>query len=128
MKRTGLRRRVSAWLLLAVFVPMLVLSALHTHAVGDGWWVLGVVGTAASDECVECVNHQPHAGHLTASAQTLTDCVLCQFFSLQYLEAAAVTLIITAVLAVSSLTAIAPTCLLRPLTLHSSRAPPVFYF
>ena len=68
--KTGLKRHISAWLLLAVFVPMLVLTALHTHA----------VASSVSDECVECVNHQPHSGHLTATTQTLTDCVLayCQ--------------------------------------------------
>ena len=75
--KTGLKRHISAWLLLAVFVPMLVLTALHTHA----------VASSVSDECVECVNHQPHSGHLTATTQTLTDCVLCQFRTLPALEA-----------------------------------------
>ena len=116
--RTGLKQRLSAWLLLAVFLPMLMLSALHTHAVAP----------TSADACVECVHHQPHAGHLTASTVTLSDCVLCQFFSLQYLEAAAVTLIVAVSLVVMSSLAVVQGCPSRPLTLHTSRAPPYLVF
>lgn len=116
--RTGLKRRFSAWLLLAVFLPMLMLSALHTHAVAP----------TAADACVECVHHQSHAGHLTASTVTLSDCVLCQFFSLQYLEAAAVTLIVAVSLVVMSSLAVIQGCPSRPIILHTSRAPPYMLF
>ena len=112
--KTGLKRHISAWLLLAVFVPMLVLTALHTHA----------VASSVSDECVECVNHQPHSGHLTTTTQTLTDCVLCQFFSLQYLETAVATLAAPVGLAFLTCRTNTVTCPTRSQTLHASRAPP----
>jgi hypothetical protein len=71
--------RLSAWLLLSVFVPMLLLSSLHIHEeapVGNG--------------CAECVNHIPHHGHLSLDTIHLNDCVLCQFATLPFLMAATV--------------------------------------
>lgn len=114
MKKQELKRRISAWILLAALLPMLLLSALHTHESAG----------AADDACVECVNHQPHAGHLTTTSQTLTDCVLCQFFSLQYLEAFQVTLAVTVGLAVLSFPLTAAHCSSRPVAFYSTRAPP----
>lgn len=73
--RTEKRRMIIARLLLAVFLPMLVATTLHTHE------------AVKSDVCVECVNHTPHAGHLSASHHLIDDCVLCQLSSLPYLAA-----------------------------------------
>ena len=112
--QTEQKRHLAAWALLSVFVPMLLLSALHVHH----------DATTADNYCVECVNHVPHSGHLTPSASTLTDCVLCQFFSLQYQEAALVLLIVVSgfvvVLRRKPVT-FHPT---QHLTLYSTRAPP----
>ena len=114
MKKLELKRRLYAGLLLAVLLPMLLLSALHIHE----------DAAAGNDTCVECVNHQPHNGHLTATTQTLTDCVLCQFFSFQYLEAAVVTLAVAACLIILTRPTATVLCPSRPQNLHSSRAPP----
>ena len=78
------RRHIASWLLLAVFVPMLVISSLHVHE----------DGAAAETECVECVHHSCH-GHLTQIATWTHDCLLCQFLTLTFVATAAVTLLIT---------------------------------
>ena len=114
MKKLELKRRLYAGLLMAVLLPMLALSALHIHE----------EAAAGSETCVECVNHQPHAGHLTSTTQTLTDCVLCQFFSFQYLEAAVVTLVVVACLTILTRSTAIVHYPSRPQNLHSSRAPP----
>ncbi|MBQ7691696.1 MAG: hypothetical protein IJT30_10980 [Muribaculaceae bacterium] len=58
----------SAWVLLLVFVPMVLLSSVHFHA------ALNDSGAA----CPECLKHAVHKGHLmTHSAHV--DCPLCAF-------------------------------------------------
>jgi hypothetical protein len=74
------KRHIASWLLLAVFVPMLVLSSLHVH--GDS-------SSMAETECADCVHHSCH-GHLTATASWAHDCVLCQFQLLKMLAAAVI--------------------------------------
>ena len=71
------KRVLFSRLMLAVFLPMLLLSVLHVH---DGVYADG-------DSCMECVNHLPHAGHLSINANHHDDCVLCQFMSLSFVEA-----------------------------------------
>ncbi|MBQ8656452.1 MAG: hypothetical protein IJ527_05310 [Prevotella sp.] len=112
--RIGLKRRFSAWLLLAVFLPMLVLSALHVHAAAE----------TAADMCTECVNHSGHHGHLTQTAASVSDCVLCQFLSLSYLETAPLTLTACACLSVLLLAVSVTPCVTRPGNTHAPRAPP----
>ena len=68
---------MAARLLLAVFLPMLLVSSFHIHA----------VSSAGDDGCNECVQHQCH-GHLTQLTTELHECVLCQFLSLTYTSAA----------------------------------------
>ncbi|MGX8683456.1 MAG: hypothetical protein ACSW77_06545 [Bacteroidales bacterium] len=70
------KRHIASWLLLAVFVPMLLLSSVHIHEAG------GVIQI----ECADCVHHSCQ-GHLTAMATWGDDCVLCQFLSLTMLAA-----------------------------------------
>ena len=96
-----------ARLLLAVFLPMLIATTLHTHEAVQG------------DVCVECVNHTPHAGHLSVSNHLLDDCVLCQLCALPYLAATITvftsyclirkTLLLTDEHSVQSLYAVCPT-------------------
>ena len=76
MKET-IRRQISAWVLLAVFVPMVLLSALHLHE----------DGLAADDSCTECVHHQC-GGHLGQQTTSFHACVLCQFLTLTMLTVA----------------------------------------
>ena len=74
------RRHIASWLLLAVFVPMLLLSSIHTHESST---------SAAEKECADCVHHDCH-GHLTQKASWAHDCVICQFQLLKMLTAAVV--------------------------------------
>lgn len=72
------RRHIASWLLLAVFVPMLVLSSVHIHDEGE----------TITTECADCVHHSCH-GHIAATTMWAHDCVLCQFLTLTMLAAAA---------------------------------------
>ena len=83
MRKEG-RRIASAWLLLSIFVSMMVLSGLHHHK------TLADVGT----DCSACAHHVHHSGHLTADANHMDDCVLCQFLSLVYTPAASLLVVI----------------------------------
>ena len=65
------KRHISAWLLLAVFVPMLLLSSLHIHSYEQ----------TADDQCTECVHHHC-GGHIGQQTLSLDDCLLCQFLTL----------------------------------------------
>lgn len=66
------KRQIASKVLLAVLLPMLLLSSLHIHSVEL---------SAAGEECTNCVQHQC-GGHIAQQAHTLHDCVLCQFLSL----------------------------------------------
>ena len=71
-------RNIAAWVLLSVFVPMMMLSAVHIHKpVAD-----------------ETANHVNHPGHFTSAVEHLDDCVLCQFLSLVYTPAAVIQAVI----------------------------------
>ena len=76
-KMFGTKRHIASWLLLAVFVPMLLLSSVHIHETGE----------IIEAECADCVHHSCH-GHMTAAATWAHDCVLCQFLTLTMLTAA----------------------------------------
>lgn len=71
------KRHLAAWLLLAVYVPMLILSSMHVH------------GNVATGElaCDECVQHQCH-GHLMQFSGDFHQCVICQILTLSYVAAA----------------------------------------
>lgn len=73
-----MKRHIAAWLLLAVYVPMLLLSSLHVHEGGI---------SHSEVECSDCVHHSCH-GHLTQTATWVHDCVLCEFLTLTMLTAA----------------------------------------
>lgn len=76
------KRHIASWMLLAVFVPMLVLSSLHVHERHD----------ATDKECAECVAHHCH-GHIGQADTSFDACVLCQFLSLTFVAAA--TMVVT---------------------------------
>ena len=108
-------RRLSAWLLLSVFLPMLLLSSLHVHE-----------SVPVSSGCSECVNHIPHQGHLSIDTIHANDCVLCQFATLPFLMAS--------IVVVAAITWGHKTAIVKPSARlqyavgrhHSPRAPPVF--
>jgi Mn2+/Fe2+ NRAMP family transporter len=67
------KRYIASWVLLAVFLPMLILSSVHVHDTGN----------LSDDECHECVHHHCH-GHLGELTTTIHACVLCQFLTLSF--------------------------------------------
>ena len=79
MKLT-MKRHIASWVLLAVFVPMLVLSSLHVHKASS---------SVTETECSNCVHHNCH-GHLSQMTIAIHDCVLCQFLTLKMLTVAIV--------------------------------------
>ena len=70
--KMDLKRKISAWMLLAVYLPLLILSSIHLHTAYE--WEL--------DECYQCASHLPHSGHITSQGATHHVCLLCQFLSL----------------------------------------------
>lgn len=81
---TKTRRKVTALVMLTLYVSILFSSCFHIHS--DNLFAAG--------ECDQCVHHLPHSGHLTAGGGLQHDCLLCQFLSLVYVAAAVTTLII----------------------------------
>ena len=71
------KRHIAAWVLLAVFVPMVVLSSLHAHTQEQ----------VAQEDCKECVAHHCH-GHFVELTTTMHACVLCQFQTFSFVAAA----------------------------------------
>jgi len=71
------RRRRAAKVLLAVYIPMLLLLSLHVHH----------QRMAEAVDCYQCAHHQPHAGHITAVQDALHDCLLCQLQSEAFVAA-----------------------------------------
>ena len=69
------RTRIGSTLLLAVYLTALAGVFMHRHEAS---------GQSQEPECEQCVNHMPHAGHLTAFSGGLSDCVLCHFLGLPY--------------------------------------------
>ena len=67
MKMRCNKANISAWILLSVLVPMLLLSAFHIHTP-----VEHVV------DCEQCVEHVHHAGHITQASASVDDCLLCR--------------------------------------------------
>ena len=110
-----MKRRISAWLLLSVFLPMLLISSLHIHEEAP-----------VSNDCYECVNHIPHQGHLSLNTIHLNDCVLCQLATLPFLMAAAI--FVTIVSWGPQIVIVQPSAKLQLVVCHyhSPRAPPVF--
>lgn len=68
---------MAAWVLLAVFVPMLVLTLGHRHELvaGDGM------------ACVDCAHHVPHGGHVQTGSSAVDDCPFCQLSGVSYVAA-----------------------------------------
>lgn len=77
VKRKQIR---AARVLLAVYLPLLLLTTLHVHRSAE----------YVDDVCTQCVHHEPHAGHITSETPSLHECVLCQLTTLQYVAPAAV--------------------------------------
>lgn len=79
IKTLEMKRRLAAWLLLSVFVPMMVMAVLHSHESSSG-----VVS------CADCDHHVAHSGHINILGNHDCNCLLCQFTSIVFLGSAAV--------------------------------------
>ena len=76
MNKVEQRRKWYAWMLLAVFVPMLLFSMMHVHE----------QGMAAGADCIDCAHHVHHS-HLASADFCVDNCVLCQMLSLPFVAA-----------------------------------------
>jgi hypothetical protein len=74
-----MKRQIAAFVMLAVFLPILLLSSIHVHDSAE----------SAEVTCVDCL-HNHCGGHLTQTTVHLDDCVLCQFLTLPMFVAVAV--------------------------------------
>lgn len=110
------RRRLAARLLLAVFLPMLLLASVHHHD-------LAVV--VEDTTCYACQHHLHHNGHLTAEAQHISTCMLCQFLSLPFLTPSAVAAPTPCTAQYAFMPRYNATIVARPQLLNPGRAPPV---
>jgi len=77
------KRNISAWILLALFVPMLIFSSLHIHHENENVQIT---------KCDDCINHHC-SGHLIQHAYEMHSCVLCKFLSLPYTTVAIATIV-----------------------------------
>ena len=77
--RNSYKRQTAAWILMAVFIPMLFLASLHRH---------DTVGQSQEEVCYACLHHIHHDAHLNTMAHHTGDCVLCHFLSLPFLAIA----------------------------------------
>ncbi len=68
------RQQLLAWLMLSVYVPMVLLSALHVHSLHEYSELV---------DCNLCETSVHHQGHITASAQHHGECLSCRFTSTQ---------------------------------------------
>lgn len=112
-----MKRHLASWVLLAVFVPMVLLSSIHMHP----------SATADETECTQCIQHHCH-GHLMPLTATMHACVLCQFITMSYVAAAvvlvaALSLLTSCLLPVGSLSAVCA----RPWGAVGTRGPPAVW-
>lgn len=110
-----IKRKLDAWLLLLVFVPILLMASLHRHESDGG---------ARDTVCYSCLHHTPHPSHMSGSAASWHQCVLCQFNTLPYVQSA---------IAAFSFLSLPQPCIADAVTIHPSwqneganylRAPP----
>ena len=93
---------------------MMLLSGLHRHE----------MMVNASIDCADCTHHVHHSGHLTADANHMYDCVLCQFLSLVYTPATSMLVIIPFCLIILSTPSNADMVCCEAGQYKSTRAPP----
>ena len=72
------KRQIASRVLLAVLLPMLLISSLHIHP---------LPASAPDAECADCIQHHCE-GHIGQQVQVTHDCVLCQFLTLPKVVAA----------------------------------------
>jgi len=76
MRRT---RRIAPWILLAAYLPLVLASMFHSHALPD----------TSATSCPDCVRHVAHPAHFSDISLQSHDCLLCQLLSVVYIGIAA---------------------------------------
>lgn len=107
------RRHIAAWLLLAVFLPTLIVSSVHVHP-----------NCADTLQCSACVHHKAHSGHLTNGQAPIHACLLCQVFQLSFVAGTSAALLAPILRATSLSDAQGQDIVLRNIHPDDSRAPP----
>lgn len=108
------RRRFVAWVLLAVFVPMLLAASVHRHEQRVSY----------ETACYACVHHIPHDGHLSANSAAGMTCVLCHFLSLPFVAAVVLATTLTLIAKRHSTCRLASACATCQHVAYSLRGPP----
>lgn len=67
-------RHIASIVLLAAYLPMVVLSSLHIHH--------ETIDNV--ENCADCANHVAHPGHIDTMHHHQSDCQYCLFLSLNY--------------------------------------------
>lgn len=71
---TDNRRTIIGRILLAVYLTILAVGALHVHE-----------HVEEDFECQDCINHVNHTGHISEGDKDMGDCLLCSFYSINYI-------------------------------------------
>ena len=108
------RRVFASRVLLAVFLPMLLVSFFHIHDYQSN----------TENECVQCVNHQPHSGHFTTTHMGVHDCVICQMCHLAFGAATVLATVHILTLTLCVLTDRSSLLPIGSIAYKSTRAPP----
>jgi len=69
------RRHISSYILLAVIVPMMLMSWLHVHDED---------AHSGNVNCIDCLHHVHHS-HISPHDAELGMCLLCQFLTIEYI-------------------------------------------
>jgi len=112
------RRRIIAFILLAVFLPAFMLSILHKHT----------DSALIKEECPQCVHHIPHAGHINAYDGGISECIICHFLCIPFVVVLAAVILPPASLQITVYSFVRKSYLTDGLRHNLSRAPPVFPF
>ncbi|MBP5771502.1 MAG: hypothetical protein J6W75_09115 [Bacteroidaceae bacterium] len=105
---------IASRVLLAVLLPMWLLSSLHIHPIQP---------SVVEEDCADCVQHHC-GGHIGQEEQTMQECVLCQFLSLPKVVAEVVNVVLPDCLCKLSYAQCQPTLLPQTLSIIVTRGPP----
>jgi len=74
--RRNKKGQISAWILLSLFIPMIIIMYTHTHHHAEN---------VDNGVCTICINHIPQTGHHSSLAIHFHKCLLCELLNLPYL-------------------------------------------
>lgn len=109
-------RKISAFILSAVFLPALILASFHRHE---------AVPDSAGVSCAGCESHMPHS-HL-GGVQHTDECLVCQFLTVLWLVTDNECPDIPAIEYTSKAVATVAQPLLASVIVHGLRAPPAVF-